>query len=45
MYVDDACAALARFGPKLIQIYGQGESPMTITALRRSFIADREHPR
>lgn len=45
MYVEDARAALDRFGPKLIQIYGQGESPMTITALSRSAHADREHPR
>jgi long-chain acyl-CoA synthetase len=45
MYVEDARAALDRFGPKLIQIYGQGESPMTITALSRSAHANREHPR
>jgi len=36
MYVADAKLALALFGPKLAQIYGQGESPMTITALSRS---------
>ena len=29
----DARKALDRFGPRLAQIYGQGESPMTITAL------------
>ncbi len=33
MYVSDAQRALARFGPRLVQIYGQGESPMTITVL------------
>ena len=31
MYVEDALKALDRFGPRLAQIYGQGESPMTIT--------------
>jgi long-chain acyl-CoA synthetase len=35
MYVADTLAALARFGPKLAQLYGQGESPMTITHLSR----------
>ncbi|MCR9220232.1 MAG: AMP-binding protein [Alphaproteobacteria bacterium] len=44
MYVEDAQAALERLGPRLVQIYGQGESPMTITCLRREEIADREHP-
>ena len=33
MYVEDALKALDRFGPRLAQIYGQGESPMTITAV------------
>jgi long-chain acyl-CoA synthetase len=45
MYVEDALKALDRFGPRLAQIYGQGESPMTITTLTRQDIADREHPR
>jgi long-chain acyl-CoA synthetase len=45
MYVEDALAALARFGPRLAQIYGLGESPMTITTLSREDIADRNHPR
>ena len=45
MYVDDCIAALERFGPKLAQLYGQGESPMTITALSRSMHEDRSHPR
>src|SRR5690606_26910620 len=31
-------------GPRFVQIYGQAESPMTITALRRELIADRAHP-
>jgi len=45
MYVEDARAALDRFGPRLAQIYGLGESPMTITTLSRHDIADRDHPR
>jgi long-chain acyl-CoA synthetase len=45
MYVADALQAIERFGPRLAQIYGQGESPMTITALSKQEIADREHPR
>jgi long-chain acyl-CoA synthetase len=45
MYVEDALAALDRFGPRLAQIYGQGESPMTITTLSKQDIADRGHPR
>lgn len=36
MYAADILAALDRFGPRFAQIYGQGESPMTITALNRS---------
>ena len=45
MYVEDALKALDRFGPRVAQIYGQGESPMTITTLSKQDIADREHPR
>jgi long-chain acyl-CoA synthetase len=45
MYVEDALRALDRFGPRLAQIYGQGESPMTITVLSRHDIGDRRHPR
>ena len=45
MYVEDALKALDRFGPRLAQIYGQGESPMTITTLSKQDIAAREHPR
>ena len=40
MYVADAKAAFAALGPRLAQIYGQGESPMTITAMNRAAIAD-----
>ncbi len=45
MYVEDALAALDRFGPRLAQIYGQGEAPMTISTLSKQDIADRAHPR
>jgi long-chain acyl-CoA synthetase len=31
-------------GNKLVQIYGQGKSPMTITALARRHHADIGHP-
>jgi long-chain acyl-CoA synthetase len=44
MYVADARAAIDRFGPRFAQIYGQGESPMTITTLSKQEIADRDHP-
>jgi long-chain acyl-CoA synthetase len=45
MYVEDTLRALDRFGPRFAQIYGQGESPMTITMLPKGEIADRRHPR
>ena len=35
MYLADLEDALAVFGPRLAQIYGQGETPMTITALSK----------
>jgi acyl-CoA synthetase (AMP-forming)/AMP-acid ligase II len=35
MYVQDLKQSLAAFGQVFVQIYGQGESPMTITWLRR----------
>lgn len=45
MYLADLELALDAFGPRLAQIYGQGETPMTITALSKEDHADREHPR
>jgi long-chain acyl-CoA synthetase len=36
MYVADIKLAMERFGNKFIQIYGQGETPMTITCLNRA---------
>ena len=45
MYTTDSIAAIERFGPKLAQLYGQGESPMTITALSARIHAQTAHPR
>ncbi|HYX01720.1 MAG TPA: AMP-binding protein [Reyranella sp.] len=45
MYVADLKRALDLLGNKLAQLYGQGESPMTITHLSREMHADRSHPR
>jgi len=44
MYLADLEDALGVFGPRLAQIYGQGETPMTITALSKADHADRDHP-
>ena len=44
MYVDDLLEALSAFGPRLVQIYGQGEAPMTISCLSRALHADAGHP-
>jgi acyl-CoA synthetase (AMP-forming)/AMP-acid ligase II len=41
MYVADALRAIDLFGPRLYQLFGQGESPMTITGLPQSFHASR----
>src|SRR4029453_4190187 len=43
MYVEDTLKALDRFGPRLAQIYGLGESPMTITTLSKQEVAGRAH--
>jgi acyl-CoA synthetase (AMP-forming)/AMP-acid ligase II len=45
MYVSDLKRALGLFGPKLHQLYGQGESPMTITGLSKAVHAETQHPR
>ena len=45
MYLADLEDALAVFGPRLAQIYGQGETPMTITALSKADHAASDHPR
>lgn len=44
MYLADIVRAEAQFGPVFIQIYGQGECPMGITALKRAEVSDRSHP-
>ncbi len=40
MYLADIRRALDVMGPRFVQIYGQGECPMTITALPRDVIID-----
>jgi len=44
MYTADIIDAVDHFGPVFVQIYGQGECPMGITALPRACVADRDHP-
>jgi long-chain acyl-CoA synthetase len=45
MYTADLLRAIDLLGPRFAQIYGQAESPMTITALPKAAHADRSHPR
>lgn len=45
MYVSDLKRALALMGPRLYQLYGQGEAPMTITGLTKAMHAEADHPR
>ena len=45
MYLADIEEAVRLMGARFVQVYGQGESPMTITALGRGLIVDRSHPR
>src|SRR4051794_8024038 len=45
MYLADLEATLAVFGPRPAQIYGPGETPMTITPLSKAAPAERGHPR
>ena len=40
MYLADLEAAISVMGQRFVQIYGQGESPMAITALARGYHAD-----
>src|SRR5699024_1389933 len=44
MYGADLLEAMETLGPRFAQIYGQGESPMTITAISAATLNDREHP-
>ncbi len=43
MYVADSLRAIELFGPRLYQLFGQGEAPMTITGLPQQFHARKEH--
>jgi long-chain acyl-CoA synthetase len=45
MYLADLRAAMEVLGDRLAQIYGQGESPMTITTLSKFHHGDAAHPR
>src|SRR5246127_977639 len=45
MYLADIREAIAVMGQRFVQIYGQGESPMTITALSREWHGRTNHPR
>ena len=45
MYVSDTLRALDTLGPRLWQIYGQGETPCTISYLSRELHAASGHPR
>ncbi len=45
MYAEDIKQAMAVMGNRFVQIYGQGESPMTITVLPRRVLGDRTYPR
>ena len=44
MYEADILRALDRMGPRFVQIYGQGETPMTGTVLGRQHLSDVHHP-
>lgn len=45
MYVEDIKRAVKVLGPRFAQIYGQGESPMTITAMNKTLVAAAVHDR
>ena len=45
MHLETLLRAMDLLGPKFAQIYGQGEAPMTITALSKDIHADRTRPR
>ncbi len=45
MYAADMRRALAVMGPRFVQIYGQGETPMVGTVLPRVDLSDTTHPR
>jgi long-chain acyl-CoA synthetase len=43
MYVADCVRAIELFGPRLYQLFGQGEAPMTITGLPQSEHQKKSH--
>lgn len=43
-YIENARRAVVALGPRVMQIYGQGESPMTISVLPRSVYANMDEP-
>jgi long-chain acyl-CoA synthetase len=45
MYAADIQRALRVMGPRFVQIYGQGETPMTAPRCRAHHLADAGHPR
>jgi long-chain acyl-CoA synthetase len=45
MYMADLERALEVFGPRLYQLYGQGEAPMTITHVTKAMHGQTGHPR
>ncbi len=45
MYLADLKRALELFGPRLYQLYGQGECPMTITHVTKAMHGDERLPR
>ena len=45
MYVEDLLRGIDVLGQKFVQIFGQGEAPMTITGLTRAMHEDVNHPR
>jgi acyl-CoA synthetase (AMP-forming)/AMP-acid ligase II len=45
MYLADLKRALEVFGPRLYQLYGQGEAPMTITHVTKAMHGQTDHPR
>jgi long-chain acyl-CoA synthetase len=45
MYLADIERALRVMGPRFVQIFGQGETPMVATALSRQHLSDISHPR
>jgi len=42
MYLVDIIHAVKIMGPRFVQIFGQGECPMAISALKRDEVSDRE---